>query len=224
MEIIIGRDSETSRLKLFTNGQELLCGEPGAVPPSVCNQHCSLTFTAEGIKLKNLDINNYTFVNGQAVERKRVLPTDKIELGSRHYLLDWSFVNQIAPVDIRPLAQIWEEYDKHRIDQQIADRRFNSLRSATGLITMVAIALSIMTGRQSLWFIVLYAVAILISLAFTVKAWRDASAIPQKAQQLARQFQHDYVCPHCGHFLGNQSYELLEQNEHCPYCKINFIH
>lgn len=223
MEIIIGRDSETSRLRLSADGQELLCGEPGTVPSSVCNRHCILTFTADSISLKNLDINNYSYVNGQAVELKHISPSDNIELGPEHYLLDWAYIRQMAPVNIRPLAQIWEEYDKHRIDQQIADRRFNTLRSATGLITMAAIALSIMTGRQSLWFIVLYAFAIIISLAFTIKAWRDAVDVPQKAQQLNREFQRNYVCPRCGHFMGNQSYELLAQNGHCPYCKAQFI-
>ena len=223
MKIIIGRDTDTSRLRLTANGQELLCGNTGSVPLSVDVQHCSLTFAAKGIQLENININNFTFVNRQAVEQKHVSPNDTIELGSDHYRLDWTFVQQLAPVDIRPLESIWEEYDKHRIDQQIADRRFNTLRSATGLITMAAIALSIMTGRQSLWFIVLYAVAILISLAFTIKAWRDAADVPQKAQRLNRQFQRDYVCPRCGHFMGNQSYELLAQNGHCPYCKAQFI-
>lgn len=224
MEIIIGRDTETSKLKLIADGQSSLHGEAGSVPASVNDRHCSIAFSAKGISLKNLDINSYTYVNGQAVEQKEICMGDRIELGTDHYLLSWDAVSQVGPADIRHLKQIWEEYDTHRMDQQIADRRFNSLRSATGIITMAAIALSITTGRQSVWFIVLYVVAILISLAFTVKAWKDASAIPQKAQQLNRQFQHDYVCPSCGHFLGSQPYELLAQNDHCPYCKKHFIH
>lgn len=223
MEVIIGRDTETSKLKISADGKDMLYGDADSVPSSVCSKHCCLTFSVKGITLKNLDINNYTYVNGQAVEQKHVSLADTIELGPNRYCLDWALMQQLIPVDIRPLAQIWEEYDKHRIDQQIADRRFNSLRSATGLITMAAIALSIMTGRQSLWFIALYAIAILISLAFTIKAWKDATAVPQRAQQLSRQFQHDYVCPRCAHFLGNQPYDLLIQNGHCPYCKAQFI-
>jgi uncharacterized paraquat-inducible protein A len=89
---------------------------------------------------------------------------------------------------------------------------------------MAAIALSVMTGRQSLWYVVLYAIAILVSLAFTVKAYRDASKVPQKQQDLNQRFQNEYVCPHCHRFLGNQSYAILEQNGTCSYCKAKFIH
>ena len=92
------------------------------------------------------------------------------------------------------------------------------------LITMIAIALSIATGGRSLWYMALYAVAILISIIFFVKAYKDSSKVPQKRQEMIRQFQDDYTCPHCGRFLGNQPYHLLAQNSQCPYCRVKFIH
>lgn len=223
MEIIIGRDNATSQLKLSTGGQDVLVGAVGSVPLSVCSEHCKLIINDKGMKLQNLNVNADTYVNGQGIEMKKVTQSDKVELSSDHYLLKWNDVLSIA-ADIRPLSEIWNDYETQRVKLQIAERRFNSLRSATGLITMAAIALSIMTGRQNHWFILLYAVAILISLGFTIKAYKDASAVPQKTQQLSRQFQRDYVCPQCGHFLGNQSYDILVQNDHCPYCKKQFIH
>ena len=223
MDIIIGRDLVTSKLKLRANGNEYLFGTENSVPQKVSDQHFRLSITPQGITLENLDINNYTYVNDRAVELKKISLKDKIELSEDHYTFLWDSVSRFMPADIRPLEIIWNEYNKHRIDQQIADRRFNSLRSVTGLITMIAIALSFLTGKS--WgLIALYAAAIIISLAFTIKAWKDASAVPQKAQLLDRQFQHDYVCPHCGHFLGNQSYEIIVQNGYCPYCKSIFIH
>lgn len=222
--ITLGRDPKTSNLKLTTNGKHTLFNSK--VPSSVSEEHCTIDISEQGMRIFNLDLNNYTYVNRQPIEAKTVCKDDTIELGTDRYQLSWETIDHVAPpsADIRPLQQVRIRYDGHRLDQQIADRRFNSLRSATGLITMAAIALSMLTGRQSLWFIVLYVVAIAISLAFTIKAYKDASTIPQKTQQLNRQFQKDYVCPHCGHFLGNQPYELLAQNDRCPYCKIHFIH
>lgn len=224
MEIIIGREPNSSRLSLTIDGKETLYGNSGCVPQSVGTKHCQLAYSDKVIQLKNLDINNYSFVNGQAVEVKTVTQNDRIELGTDHYHLDWRVLATIGPADIRPLKPIWEEYENQNINLQIAERKFNTLRSMTGLITMVAIVLSIMTGGRSPWFIVLYALAILVSLLFFVKAYRDASSIPQKRQELTKKFQREYVCPHCGHFLNNQSYEIIAQNTNCPYCKTRFIH
>lgn len=224
MEIIIGREPSTSQLKLIVDGKDQLFGQAGSVPPTVSMQHCKLTITSRGMRLYNLDINNHTYVNGREIEAKAVSHTDQIMLGTTHFLLPWAVIAKMAPADIRPLEQVWNAYEHERMELQIAERRFNTLRSATGLITMIAIALGFLTGRQNVWLILLYAAAILISLVFTVKAWRNASLIPQKTQKLSQQFQHDYVCPSCGRFLGNQSYPLVAQNDHCPYCRKQFIH
>lgn len=224
MKIIIGRDTGSSKLKLRAEGKEALFGNHGSVPQSVGVNHCELSFSDKGIRLKNLDVNNYTFVNGQAVESKTVFHGDKIEFGADHYLLDWKALAAIGPADITYLKQVWEDYENQNIRLQIDERRFNILRSITGLITMGAIVMSIITGERSPWFTVLYVLAIIISLLFFIKAWRDASNIPMKRQELTRKFQRDYVCPHCGHFLGNQPYEILVQNDCCPYCKTKFIH
>lgn len=225
MEILIGRDPKTTRLQLVSGKKGVLCGV-GSIPSSICEEHCKLIVIGNSIQLLNLNINAYTFVNGQAVERKTVTRQDTIALGTDRYLFDWRYLDEFIPpvADIQQLESIWNEYENQNIDLQIAERRFNTLRSATGLITMAAIALSIATGGRSVWYLVLYALAIAISLIFFVKAYLDSSKMPQKRQQLSRQFQRDYICPHCGHFLGNQSYEILTQNSHCPYCKAKFIH
>ena len=225
MEIVIGRDQETKKLRL-TSGDKSVSFDTEQLPASVVQNHCMLTINGDTIRLKNLNINSYTYVNGQAVESKRITRQDKISLGIDRYPFDWKAIDTfITPIaDIRPLKSIWEHYEDESIKLQIAERKFNTLRSATGIITMAAIALSIATGGRSTWYVVLYGAAIFISLLFFVKAYRDSSKMPQKRQQLNRQFQGDYACPHCGHFLGNQAYDILVQNDHCPYCKAKFIH
>lgn len=225
MKIQIGRDLSTSKLRL-TNGEKSVLMDRADVPSTVSPEHCEIDVEDNCIKLRNLDINNYTYVNGQAVEAKTIQKTDKVEFGSDHYPFDWKSLDGVLPpmADIRPLRNVWESYEQQNIGLQIDERRFNTLRSITGLITMVAIALSIATGGRSPWYLLLYGVAITASLVFFVKAYRDAAKIPQKRQELTKKFQHDYVCPHCGRFLGNQSYDILTQNTCCPYCKTKFIH
>ena len=222
--IIVGRDANIGQI--FLNG----VGKSGTygnnVPQDISEQHCRLDFSQGIIRLKNLDINNDTYVNDQAVESKTITRKDKIALGASRFPLSWEAINAIIPpeADIRPLEVVWNEYELQNVKLQIDERKFNTLRSTTGLITMVAIALSIATGGKSMWYIALYALAIIASVIFFIKAYRDSSKIPQKRQELSRQFMNDYVCPYCGRFLGNQPYHILAQNDQCPYCRVKFIH
>ena len=223
MEIIIGRDHKSGDLLLTVDGKSQQTVAKDNVPANIGIQHCKLAINSGQIRLKNLDINNYTYVNGQSIESKAITPNDKVELGSDHYLLDWNLLNPYLPIDISPLKKIWEDYESENLKITIAQGKFNSLRSATGLITMVAIALSIASGGRNKWYLFLYGFAIIVSVAFFIKAYRDSSKLPQKRQDLSKQFQRDYVCPHCGHFMGNQPYDILLQNGSCPYCKKQFI-
>lgn len=225
MEILIGRDDKTGRMKLTAEGRSVLFGTQ-RLPESVLAEHLKLTIEDDAIRLKNLNINAYTYVNGQAVESKTITKQHTIEIGKDHIPFDWRALDEfITPeADIRPLETVWNNFESRNISLQIAERKFNTLRSTTGLITMVAIALSIATGGKSHWYILLYGVAIVVSVIFFVKSYLDSSKVPQKRQEMNRAFQREYVCPHCGHFLGNQSYDILVQNDHCPYCKAKFIH
>ena len=225
MEILIGRDDKTGRMKLTAQGRSVLFGTQ-RLPESVLAEHLKLTIENDTIRLKNLNINAYTYVNGQAVESKTITKQHTIEIGKDHIPFDWRALDEfITPeADIRPLETVWNDFERKNISLQIAERKFNTLRSTTGLITMVAIALSIATGGKSHWYILLYGVAIVVSVIFFVKSYLDSSKVPQKRQEMNRAFQREYVCPHCGHFLGNQSYDILVQNDHCPYCKAKFIH
>ena len=222
MEIVIGRNPQDNRMMLTVDGKD----HPTQIlaPIDVSPKHCILTLNNGQIRLKNLDVNNYTYVNGQIVETKHISQSDKIELGKGHFSLGWSLLEPFMPMDISHLKNVWEDYENGNVSLLIKERKFNAIRSATGIFTMVAIALSIATGGRSKWYFVLYGVAILASVIFFIKAYIDSSKIPQKRLELTRQFQRDYVCPKCKHSMGNQPYEFLAQNAHCPYCKTEFIH
>ena len=224
MEIIIGRDQQTRQLCVIKDGNTKLFGQPGSVPMDVSRHHISLQPAGNGKwKIKNLNEKNVTFVNGIAVENKTISDSDKVELGNSHYLFQWSALSEpkVETIDIRPLKAIWKEYDEQKFDAQIAERKFNAARSATGIITMLAIACSIILGHGPIY-IMLYVVAIGISVAFTYQAYIKSTEVPQQQRELTKHFQQRYVCPKCGHFMGFTDYDILTQNDACPYCKTKY--
>jgi hypothetical protein len=224
MEIIIGRDQQTRQLCIVKDGNTKLYGQSGSVPMDVSRHHISLQHVGNGKwQIKNLNERNVTFVNGIAVESKTISESDKIELGNSHYLFSWSALQEPKEetVDIRPLKKIWTEYDEQKFDNQIAERKFNAARSATGIITMIAIACSLILGHGPVY-LALYALAIGISVILTIQAYNKSSEVPKQQQEMNKQFQMQYTCPKCGHFMGFQDYDILTQNDACPFCKTKY--
>lgn len=224
MEIIIGRNQNTRQLTVIKDGVEKNYGQANSVPMDVSHHHISLVPAGSGKwKIKNLNERNVTFVNGIAIESKSISEKDKVELGNSHYLLNWEALSEPKEetVDIRPLKIIWKEYDEKKFDSQIAERKFNAARSATGIITMLAIACSIILGHGPIY-IILYALAIGISLAFTYLAYKKSTEVPKHQRELTKRFQQTYVCPKCGHFMGFKDYDILIQSDACPYCKTKY--
>lgn len=224
MEMIIGRDQQTRKLCIIKDGQSRFFGQPNSVPMDVSRHHISLQPIDEGKWIiKNLNESNFTFVNGIAIESKTISENDTVELGNSHYLLNWDALSEPKEetIDIRPLKKIWEEYDEQRIENQIAERKFNAARSATGIITMLAIACSLILGHGPVY-LILYGLAIGISLVFTVLAYKNSSDIPRQQKEMTKLFQKNYVCPKCGHFMGFQDYDILIQGDACPYCKTKY--
>ena len=190
----------------------------------ISRHHISLQPVGTGKwQIKNLNERNVTFVNGLAVESKIISENDKVELGNSHYLFQWSVLSEpkVETVDIGPLKYVWKEYDEQKFVVQIAERKFNAARSATGIITMLAIACSIILGHGPIY-ILLYAVAIGISVVFTYQAYVKSTDIPKQQRELTKRFQQRYVCPKCGHFMGFTDYDILTQSDACPYCKTKF--
>lgn len=154
MEYIIGRDQQTSQLKVAFGQQSIRLGNSGDVPMTVSRQHCLLTVDNDHYTIKNLKPQNVTFVNDVAIAQKNVKESDTVTLGAEKYRIDLASIlkaiQQLAPktADIRPLQVLWEEHDQHSLDQVIAERKFNALRGATGLITMTAIILALTVGRN----------------------------------------------------------------------------
>ena len=190
MEIIIGRDQQTRQLCIIKDGNSRLYGQANSVPMDVSRHHISLVPAGSGKwKIKNLNEKNVTFVNGIAVESKTISESDKVELGNSHYLFSWAALQEPKEetIDIRPLKKIWNEYDEQRLEFQIAERKFNAARSATGIITMIAIACSLILGHGPIY-LILYALAIGISVAFTYQAYQKSSDVPRQQREMNKDF------------------------------------
>ena len=227
LELTIGRDATTGQLRMSNGKQAQSAGAKDSVPKSVSREHVRLSVTEKGeLILKNLHVENDTFVNGRAVEQKLVQRGDKIELGNERWELSWEKVlDPVIPkfCDIRPLEQVWKDYRESQIENQIRERRFNALRSATGLLTMGAVALSGVFGRDNSLYLALYGSAGLISAVFFVLSYRWASKIPIENAKLQEEAEKKYACPQCGKLFPLQKYDQLKQQGCCIHCKGVFI-
>ena len=228
MEIIIGRDEKTRKLKVAIGQQFVLIGMQDSVPMSVSRQHCSIELhDEEKYLIKNLNKENKTYVNGIPFEQKIVSEKDKIELGPDRYAVDWSALKKAIPnsekmVDIRPLKKVWNDYDGFVKKQNKATQNFNNLRSATGMITMAAMVLGVTTGRENPLLIPLYVLAIVVSGIFTIIAFRNTSKNQEKMEEQKNMIEKKYRCPSCGRFMGYTSYNLLKDYPCCPHCRAKF--
>ena len=224
MEIVVGRDQQTRKLCIIKDGVTHLYGHEGFVPTYVSRKHISMQLLTDGKwKIVNLNDRNVTYVNGIGVEGMVVSEDDKIELGESRFLFPWDAIKDFenALIDISPLKKIWDDYDEKRIQFQIPERKFNAARSATGIITMLAIACSIILGHGPVY-ICLYVLAIGTSVLFTYQAYKKSSEIPRQQREMNKLFQQNYVCPKCGHFMGFQDYDVHAQGDACPYCHTQY--
>lgn len=225
VEIKIGRDAESGKLRLTSGGKSAPINDAPVCPPSVSREHALLTVSDEGIiTIRNLNIENDLFVNGYGVEQKRIVEPDRIEMGKEHYHLSWDILCQLIPkfADIRPLDKVWRDYEATMLKLEIDERRFGVLRSSTGIITMAAIMLSIFAGRSTLY-IVLYSLAGIISLVFFLVAFTSASRVPKQRRQLQKDTEQKYCCPACGCLFSLQKYDQLRQQKRCSHCQAVFI-
>lgn len=226
MEIIIGRHPSTRQLCIINGVSQKCYGQVNSVPMDVSRQHLSVTpIGGDKWLIKNLNDLNVTFVNGISVVSKAVSESDKIELGNSHYLFSWDAVREpkLEVADIRPLKQIWDEYDNGNLTLDIAERKFSVIRSTTGIISMSAIACAFFFGQGSTLQILLYGLAISISVIFFFIAHGKAQQVPLKRREIKEQFDRKWICPKCKRPINARSYIVLEQNDACPYCKAKYI-
>ena len=242
IEIVIGRDGSTSQLKLSVGQQSKSFGAQGSVPQTVSRQHCSLTVNDNGTyTLKNLKLQNVTFVNGQQIDTKTITEKDFIELGPDKYLVSWNTLKSIMPakaemVSIAPLKKVWDHYQWENEQVEIRKQQLelkkqkqNFLRCLIGIFIPMAVLLSVYAGgKDNPIFIVLYSFPLIITIFVAISQYSDikeykrrtATDREQKKERDLR-FRRDFSCPKCGKYL-NMPFDVLERYTNCPYCKVKF--
>ena len=224
MEIIIGRDEKTRKLRVNVDGKQGLFGQPNSVPLEVSRQHLSLTDNGAGKwKIKNLNDQNVTYVNGVAIESKVVSEKDKIELGATRYALQWSLfsIPKNETVDIRPLKMVWEEYENELVEFAEIERKKQNFQKFAGILSSTGILFMFVDGMGAFRF-VLTGISILISVILFLGGLSSDSSQAVKKIELEKDFRKRYTCPKCGHYMGNIPYDVLIQNNACQYCKSKF--
>ena len=221
MEITIGRDKATQKLCITVDQKPYLAGV--TVPMSVSRQHCKIIIRQDNtMVLKNLNLNNVTYVNNSQVVTKTITRNDQIALGVDRYILDWTTIDAALPkvVDIRPLRKVWETYYNETKAINKSTQRFQNIRNGTTLITMSAIGIGYFSGGTNIISQVLYAVAIALTVLFWLKTMRDIDKNDEKKEKIKEKFQQDYCCPCDGYFFGYTDYSILEKNiDCCPRCR-----
>ena len=227
MELIIGRDSNTGKLKVVNGNEAKLVGAPSSVPRDVSRQHCQLSVTGGNITIKNIKAENVTWVNGLEVNTKQITIADTIELGpSRSYtvplkeVLDGFEPNE---VDIRPLRQVWENYNNGMLAIRKRQQRNNLLARVPIAFTMLGTVVSAISESIRPFSIAFTVIALVIMLYGFYLIATDKGIDQQEA--LKKQLQQQYICPNpkCQHFMGFQDYDVLIHNNNCPYCKAKYI-
>ena len=224
MEIIIGRDQNTRQLSVVKDGSPKLYGQPNSVPMDVSRHHISLQPAGNGKwKIKNLNEKNVTFVNGIAVESKTISESDKIELGNSHYLFQWAALSEpkVETIDIRHLEKIWDWYETTQLEMKESEKRILNNQKLASVLSSCGILFVFVEGLGFLRFI-LMGLSVLITLYFWYRGNNSGSSLDIRLNELSKDFRKKYICPKCGHFMGNTPYDVLIQNDGCFNCKTKF--
>ena len=205
MEIIIGRDAKTSGLNVVVDNNSHLVSSPNTVPKSVSRQHCELLILDDGtMRIKNLNPQNVTDVNGVAVMSKAVTRKDRVELGAERHPLTWDLIDNNT--ETKTLAQ--------------STQRFQVVRGVVPVFTMSAVLIGYLSGGRGFAFYIIYGLVIALTIFFSLKAWKDIAKNDERREQIKDRFTHDYCCPQCGYFFGFTDYGILKKNiDNCPKCK-----
>lgn len=231
MEISIGREEQSRRLRVTRDGKVQLVGKPGSVPNDVSRNHVSLCTSGDGTwEVRNLKEANVTYVNGLPIEKKTVREGDSIELGKSHFKLSWDVIRgpKQEVADIRHLRRIWNEYkeDMNEIDER--QKNTSVLASVPMLFTMGGAALAAILNhmgapKEVVGITVAFSVIGFIMMIYSITRRKNDTS-KQDKEALNKSMYKKYVCPKCGKFLGMQDYDLLiQQHDQCGFCKAKFI-
>lgn len=231
MDLVIGREDGPQRRLSIKKGGKVIenLGIPMSVPVTVSRDQIILNIDENTgvITLKNQKPNNVVFVNGHGVESKVLMRGDRVELGNDRWPLPLDEIaDKYVPkfFDLTPLKRIWDDYEQSIRLTKISNNRRNAYRAGIPILSTLAIAIPMISGERGTISMILYAFVILFNIIFFIDSFRRSAKSVDEEEQRKKQFMASYVCPNpkCRHFMGNSPYEIISQNDKCPWCKSKF--
>lgn len=226
IQLTIGRDQDTSKLRVVFGKQFKLFGKDGSVPLSVSRQHCRIDYDADSDSFTITNIKpgeNTTSVNGLTIQSKALKETDSVTLGPDGYRLPLADIMAAVPrpVSIASLEAVWNNYKERKLRIERRAQLLNVSRGATGILTMVAMIVGSIPGFESARQ-VLYGIAVFLLAAFIYLMYRDVYKKQHQQQDLNDYIHDNYLCPKCKHFLGTKDFKYVLQDGACPKCHTKF--
>lgn len=249
--ILIGKEPGKGRLLIAVkqggNTKTALIGDAGTVPNTVSRcipaqdiGHCRLTIGEDSVMvLTNLKPQNVTYVDGMEIVSKRVTRDSHITLGPDKYVVSLARVldaaeklvgtpaggaapsKEVKTYNISHLKRIWTEYSDRKVNMQIQERKINAISAVSGVISSAGLVCAFIPSLAEIRILSLV-VVVLFGLAFFFIRLKRSNA-PEEQRRQDDIFQDEYVCPHCKHHFGQQSYKLVLRGGACPRCKSKFV-
>lgn len=238
--ILIGRDPEKPRLiaAIEVGGKmKMMAIDSSVVIPNSISRcvagerkaHCKIDIDANGaMTIVNLKDANVTYVDNVPVISKHITVDSKVALGKDCYAIDINSiittVKSVLGVDIRPLKQVWDDYQAEldRIAKEQADRA--KRRMLPMLIGLGSGALApILKGLGEVTF---YGTIVVSIVAFGVmlKAYLEKDTSMEDRKKAAQKLKQNYLCPACKKYLEGREYSLLVDDGKCRKCGAAFLH
>lgn len=242
MELLIGREESTNQLAVLANGKLYRIDVKGNVPDTVSRckaaehtAHCLINVSAErGMRFENLNPHNVSYINGTSVRSCPISSSSRIELGPDQYRINLDTILKAVgykpEYSLKPLREIWEEYDKTLLALQLEQQKRQNQQRLQGIISQLSMLLVIIPSiipqvpiPQELR-IILIVSALCMGVYFFWKGSKPNETFVMKKRQLDAEFKERYVCPNpkCRHFLGFTPYDTLQYRKRCNDCACNY--
>ena len=219
---------------------EYIVGRKGTQPfaiddLTVSREHCRITDLGDGTyRVENLSKTGATYVNGRDILSTTATRDAQVRLGDHcTFCLRDLFPEREVPQEkekedytkeFKKLKAVYEKYERDTLALQQEQGRRTFMRFLPMLISMALTAASkLVPGAGDVLFKVIGALTLVIIAYTFVTMRKGVKDDPARRNEINKQFQIDYVCPKCKHFLGYTPYENLVQRKHCDYCKAIWV-